>query len=203
MMVATVLMMLVMGFSLDALVSLQRTSNTVDNRGQSVDQAHLAIEQIETQLRSSDVLYDPSAENPGGVSNAGTNADSTQVPVGYSLRIYTQTNGTFTCAQWRVLDTGSLQTRTWSPTWQTDGIKTGWRTVATSLVNGSSALDPSNTKPFVLDTTSSYSSRLLDIDLLANADPGRSTNVEIKASVDGRDIEYGVMTNECNIIPTP
>jgi len=199
-MVASMLLLIVVAFSFGALVSLQRTSTIVDARGRSMDQAHLAIQQIETQVRSSDILYATTGENPGGVSNAGTNPDSTQVAVGFSLRIYTQTNGTFLCDQWRVLDTGSLQTRSWSPTWQTDGNVSGWRTVATSLVNGSATLDPSNTKPFTSDAT--YSG-LLDISLLTNADPNRSSNDALIASVVGRDIQYGVTTNACSSIPTP
>jgi len=207
MMVATALFAIVVAFSFGALASLQKASLTVDVRGQSMDQAHLAVEQVESQLRSATVIYDPASENPGGVSNAGTSPDGTQVPVGFSLRIYTQTNGTWSCDQWRLLDNGNLQTRTFSPTWQTDGIETGWRTTATNLVNGSATLDPKyprDTTPFVLDTSSNYGSRLLDIDLLDNADPtNRSTNVEIKAAITGRDIQYGVTTNACSVIPSP
>ena len=53
---------------LGALVSIQNTENKVNIRKQSEDQVRLAVEQIDRQVRSGNVLYDPAQE--------GTNAGS-------------------------------------------------------------------------------------------------------------------------------
>ena len=185
--VTVMLLTIVMAVIFGALVSLQRTITTTDQRGQTNDQVRLAANDIDRMVRSGNVLYDPAGET---LANSG-------VAPGYSMRIYTQANGNERCVQWRVFN-GSLQTRAWTTTWQQDGIVTGWRDVADHIVN--------TTPPFSLDANAAYGGRLVDLDLKANAGTGPASNVgtvEVKMSVTGRNTQYGYDPVVCNTVPTP
>jgi len=186
-MVATALLGLVMSVIFAALVSVQRTITTADQRGQTNDQVRLAANDIDRMVRSGNVLYDPASET---LQNSG-------VAPGYSLRIYTQANGNERCVQWRVYS-GFLEARAWTTTWQIDGIVTGWRKVADNIVNTS--------PPFSLDPNPAFGGRIIDIDLLANSGKSSTSNVatvEVKMSVTGRNTEYGYDPVVCNTVPTP
>lgn len=87
------------------LISVTRQSRDVQGREQTVGNARLAIEQIDRQIRSGNVLYDPALE---ALPN--------------SMRVYTQANGVNRCVQWQLQSAGVLRSRSWSPTWQTDGL---------------------------------------------------------------------------------
>jgi len=198
MMVVTALLGAILAICFGFLTSAQRTEAKQENRSQSNDLARQAAQQIDRQIRSGNVLYDPSAEVVGGVNNAGTNPDNSAIPAGWSLRVFTQANASQKCVQWRVLNTGALQTRSWSQTWAQDGQVSGWTTVTTGIVN------PSNQPPFKLDSVSSYGSRLVDIDLVAQASTGSGQNVEVQLSVTGRNTEYySSNSGLCSSIPTP
>jgi type II secretory pathway component PulJ len=172
---------------LAALVSVQNTENRVNIRKQSEDQVRLAVEQIDRQVRSGNVLYDPAQEG----SNAGSGIGS-----GFSMRIYTQANGVQRCVQWRVTG-GRLQSRSWATTWQLDGQVSGWRTVADHIVN--TTANP----PFSLDPATNFGSRLINVDMLANVRSDTGSNVESKVSVTGRNTEFGYDPVVCQTIPTP
>ena len=181
------LLSIILAVVLAALVSVQNTENRVDVRGQTNDQVRLAVDQIDRQVRSGNVLYDPAQE--------GTNAGS-GIPAGFSMRIYTQANGVERCVQWRVTG-GQLQSRSWSQTWQLDNQVSGWRTVATSIVNTSSK------PPFALDPATGFGSRLVNVDIIANVRSDTGSNVEAQASDTGRNTQYGYDPVVCNTIPTP
>ena len=187
----------VLAIALGALASFQNTIVKSDSRSQSNDQARLAAEQIDRQVRSGNVLYDPTLEG----SKAGTNPDGSPIPTGFAMRIYTQSNGIERCVQWRLLNTYDLQKRSWSQTWKDDNQISGWRTVAQSIVN------PTSSPPFSLDPNTGFggaNSRLVNVDLIANVDPTRGANVEIKSSAEGRNTGY-FPTNSglCTDIPPP
>lgn len=178
-MIGSALMLVVMTFAFQALVSLQNAETRVNLRGQTTDQGHLALEQIETEARSANLLGTPTSN-------------------GTALTLYTQTNGKFLCAQWKVVS-GSLETRTFSPTWSVDGIVSGWRVVATNVINGT------NKDPMYPSTTPIFSvtsSTTLVVDLLTNADSGHSNYLTLQTSVTGRDIEYNVSSSACSSIPS-
>lgn len=170
-----------------ALVSVQNTENRVNIRKQTEDQVRLAVEQIDRQVRSGNVLYDPAQEG----SNAGTG-----IPAGFSMRIYTQANGVQRCVQWRVT-AGKLQSRSWATTWQIDNQVSGWRTVADHITNTTS------NAPFSLDPTTNFGSRLINVDMIANVRSDTGTDVESKISVTGRNTEFGYDPVVCQAIPTP
>ena len=73
------------------LASVQRGVVRQDSLSQTLDSARLAIQQLDRELRSGNVLYDPALEN-APVGTPGRIASCTGCLPGYTLRVYTQTN---------------------------------------------------------------------------------------------------------------
>jgi prepilin-type N-terminal cleavage/methylation domain-containing protein len=192
--------MAIMGFVITAVLSVLSSAmigyNRQSDRSTTNDQARLAVEELDREIRSGNLLYDPALE-------AGS-AGSGIVP-GYALRIYTQNNADTRnpgprCDQWRILN-GSLQHREWTTTWREDDIVSGWRTIATNIVN--QTVSPP-VPAFVLPSAVSYpyyGGRLLSITLLAQVKASSGSPVRVQESVTGRDTEYGYPTNVCTDIP--
>jgi len=197
-MVASALLLTILAICFAFMASMQNAVARSDSRQQSNDQAAVAAHDVDRQIRSGNVLYDPASEG----SNAGTNPDSTAIPAGFSLRIYTQGNGLERCVQWRLLNTNVLQRRSWTQSWRVDGQVSSWATVASGIVN------PSNQPPFALDSSAGFggagNSRLVNVDLLANDNTSKGATAEVQLSVSGRNTEY-FPTNSglCGDIPTP
>jgi hypothetical protein len=171
------------------------TSNTSGMSVVSADQRAMDIwNKMQSELVSADVLFDPSTEG----SNAGTNPDQSAIPTGFSLRALTQTGGTPMCVQWRLLNTGVLQQRSFSNLWQTDGKVGSWANIASGINN------PTTAPPFVLDTGSQFGGRLLDLNLYITGD--RQT-VNVQSSVTAHDAQFyqasSQDTQDCNPVPTP
>jgi len=186
---------MLMGFQ--AVGTVLGVGNKALGRSQSTTVAGLAMTQLRQETVSANILFNPATEG----ANAGTNPDGTAIAPGFSLRIYTQTNGVFTCVQWRLLDTGALQLRSWSDLWQSNGVVRNWTTLMTGIAN------PASTPPFALDAGGNYggsvSSRLLDVDLVVNNYKGAGNSVEVRASIAGRDAEYYPQnTGDCSPVPT-
>src|SRR3972149_3971672 len=104
------------------LASIQSAVVHQDNLARTNDQARLALEQLDREIRSGNVLYDPAVESD---------------PY-YVLRVYTQTNfgpprTDFMCARGMGDEEGRLLTRRWAPS-DVAGA-TAWRVVATGIVN--------------------------------------------------------------------
>jgi len=165
-------------------------------KSQATTISSYALSQLRQEVTSANVLFNPATEG----SNAGTNPDHTSIPAGFSLRVYTQNNGIYTCLQWRVLDTGDLQVRSWSNQWQTNGVVGVWTTLLTGVTN------PSNSPPFVLDQNANFggstSSRLLDVNFILG---GKNivTPVDVVSSIAGRDAEYYPQnTGDCSPVPS-
>ncbi|MBV8984800.1 MAG: type II secretion system protein [Acidimicrobiia bacterium] len=198
--IASALLGVVLTMCYAFLASMQMEVGRVDSRQQSNDQATLAAHELDREVRSGNVLYDPTQEG----SNAGTSPDGSAIPPGFSVRIYTQANGIQRCVQWRVVDTGVLQKRSWADQWENDPstLVSGWRTVATGIVN------PTSQPPFSLDSSAGDAtksvSRLVDVDFVANANSTLGASAEVQLSVAGRNTEY-FPTNSglCSDIPTP
>jgi hypothetical protein len=164
------------------------SAHTLDS-AQSATVSELAMRDLSQEGISANIVFDPASEG----SNAGTNPDGTAIPAGFSLRMYTQNNGLYTCVQWRLLDTGALQVRQWR-----DGNSPGtnWSTLLNGVVNyAPPAPLAALTKPFVLDANSSYyggsssGGRLLDVDLLLDQHHAE-TPIEVHTSIAGRDAWY-------------
>jgi prepilin-type N-terminal cleavage/methylation domain-containing protein len=180
----TAVLSIVMAMSMAFLVSAQRTVTVADTRSNNVDQARLGVEQLDRQIRSGNLIYNPAQEND----------PANGIRPGLALRVYTQSNSIQRCVQWRIYN-GLLQTRSWTTTWQVDDIVSGWRTVADHIVNDTGA------PAFTLDPTSSFGSRLLNISLLVNDSRSLSKNAEVQASVAGRNTQYGYPNFICATIP--
>lgn len=157
--------------ALSSLSSVQTSVTRADNRSQTNDQARLAVEQIDRQIRSGNLLYDPE--------------DS-----GFSLRVYTQANGTQRCVQWRILN-GRLETRSWPETYPLSGTVSAWRTVADGIVNKPS--EPAFNLP------SAFDRRLIEIDLRVNRNPKSGSTVRVTSSVAGRNTQYQYSANVCPV----
>jgi Flp pilus assembly pilin Flp len=165
--------------------TVQSAFNTQVDRSASNDQARAAVQEIDREVRSGNLLYDPAAESPPG-----------QV-----LRVYTQTNAPTRdpgnrCVQWQITDAQQLQVRSWSVNWRTDGIVIDWRTVADHVVNRLRSI-----QAFALDPESNKGGRTLNVDIVVNENSISGRDVEIKTSVTGRNTEYGYPSDICNDVP--
>jgi prepilin-type N-terminal cleavage/methylation domain-containing protein len=160
------------------LITVQRQTKDQTSRADSVGNARLALAQIDRQVRSGNVLYNPSSE---------------ALPL--SMRVYTQANGDQRCVQWQVFG-GKLRTRSWSPTWQTDGEVSEWSVVAHDLVN--TAVTP----PFALQGGSTaYGSRLVDVTLRVKSPTARGNAINVTSSLSGRNTAYGYDPGVCSPVP--
>jgi hypothetical protein len=196
--VAMTMLIVVMLMGFQGVGTVLKVGNQALSNRQASAVSALAMTQLRQEAVSANILFNPATEG----TKAGTSPDGASVAPGFSLRIYTQTNGIFTCVQWRVLDTGVLQLRSWSDLWQSNGVVRSWTTLLTGVVNSSSK------PPFVLDAGSNYggtaNGRLLNVDLVVQGRSGAATPVEVDASIAGRDAEYYPQnTGDCSPVPAP
>ncbi len=185
---------LVVSAFMTALFSVQRSFDRQSDRSQSNDQVRLAVEQIDREVRSGNLLYDPSLEYDPNPAHG--------ISPGMALRIYTQTNARTRdpgnrCVQWRILN-GELQSRSWTVTWHIDGLVTAWRVIADHVVNQT---DAPQVPAFALDPESTKGSRTLIVTILVNEKAASGGDVRVQASVTGRNTEYGYPSDICNDIP--
>jgi type II secretory pathway component PulJ len=197
--VVMLVMAIITTIFLAVLVSVQGSIGRVTARSDSNDQARLAVEELDREVRSGNVLYDP---NQTGSSHPWSDDPTNGIYPGMALLIYTQTNASTRspgnqCVQWRVTNE-QLQRRAWSVNWQTDNIVSGWRMVAERILNRSPASDPSRwVKAFTLDPAAAFGSRIVNITILANGSQKSGTTVRIKESITGRNTQYGYPSNIC------
>jgi len=189
------LLSLIMAIFVPTMSAVQRGFERQSDRSQSNDQARLAVEELDREIRSGNVLYDPSLENDP--------ADG--VYPGMSLRIYSQTNAPsrnpgFQCVQWRVV-TGQLQRRDWSIDWRSDNNVSPWRIVADHIVNQPSPPNPPVKPVFSLDPDPNKGGRTIIVTLMVNENPVNGQTVQLQESITGRNTEYGYPNNVCNDIP--
>jgi len=166
--------------------SVLTSVSTEEDLSQSNDQARLAVQQLDRELRSGNVLYDPASETDPS----------------YMFRIYTQTNAPVAsprCVLWRINSSQQLQTRAWPPL--QPGDATPWSLVADGVVN--KALSPA-VPAFTLDTDPNRAGRTVKITLKVNSDltnqPTRTATIE--ASLTGRNTSFGYPQDVCSATPT-
>jgi hypothetical protein len=175
------------------LLSTQSAVSREVDRSSTNDASKLATFEIERQVRSGNLLYDPALDN---------DAAHGIVP-GMSLRVYTQANASTSaypnrCVQWRI-DEDRLDVREWSPAWAQDGYVTGWRTVTEGVVNRSVL---PQVPAFTLDTSQAvYGSRLLKIVLVTNTNDAAGPALRVESSVTGRNTGFGFPATVCADIP--
>jgi prepilin-type N-terminal cleavage/methylation domain-containing protein len=180
---------------LGVMASVQKDFERQSDRSFDNDEARLAVEHLDREIRSGNVLYDPSLESD----------PANDIYPGMSLRIYTQTNANIRnpgnrCVQWRVVN-GELQRRDWATTWQSDGNITPWRVVAENIVNQPNPPNPPTVPAFQLDPDPNKGGRIIVVTILVNENPDSGSPVRIEQSLTGRNTQYGYPNNVCSAIP--
>lgn len=180
MMVTMTILGIALAIFLSVLFSVQRGVVLQEKRTARNDQARLAIQALDRELRSGNVLYDPASES---------------VPY-YSLRIYTQSNAPtrgIMCVQW-LLDEEKLKTRQWVP--YNTSTATSWRTVAEGIVNRT--VTP-NVQLFTVDPDPYKGGRTVQVTLLVNDDYANhpEQTIRLQAALTGRNTTYGTLQNAC------
>ncbi|MGH2710128.1 MAG: PilW family protein [Actinomycetota bacterium] len=185
-MVAVAILLVVLVTFLTVLYSVNTGVQIQRERSVANDQARLAVERLDREVRSGNVLYDPSAET---LAN-------------YSFRLYTQANyptrSEMRCVQWQINTSDQLVRRSW-PQGEPDEV-TVWAVEADEIVNRS----VSPTVPaFVLDTDPVKAGRTVDVTFMVDVDPADSMQrtVKIQTSLTGRNTSYGYPTDSCSPIP--
>jgi len=196
--VATMILGIVMIVVTSAFASIERGIVAQNNLSTTLDQGRLALEQLDRELRSGNVLYDPAKENAvGGITSC------TGCVAGYTLRLYTQSNAdtsaSYHCELWKIDTNQQLLVRTWTPLAATGSSPTEWRLVATGVVNRTLG-----TTAFALDPDTLKASRTLNITLSMNNDyTHHPTQTEtLQEALTGRDTSYGFPTNVCSTVPS-
>jgi prepilin-type N-terminal cleavage/methylation domain-containing protein len=180
-MVATVILGVVMLIFTGTLASVQRAVVRQDELSRTNDQARLALQQIDRQLRSGNVLYDPEFEENDPY---------------YSARIYTQTNSSYVCVQWKIDDARQLLTRKWPP--ENPTAVSEWRVVAEGIVNKELGVHA-----FELDPDPLKGDRVLKVSFLVNVDEDGTElqATDLQASFTGRNTSYGFPVSVCSPVP--
>lgn len=180
------MLLVVTGSFLLVVESVQTSVFRQQRRSETNDQARLAMEQLDREIRSGNILYDPRFE---------------PIPF-YSLRVYTQANAptrtpSFQCVQWKI-----EQRRLWRRSWPPDqpSLVSSWRLIAEHVVNR----EPTVLQPaFDLDPDPNKAGRTLDVVLMVNADfaTERSRTVRIQSSLTGRNTSLGYPITVCDPAP--
>jgi len=167
-----------------ALFMVQTQTRDTLGRADAVQQAKIAVAQMDRQVRSGNVLYDRANEASLGLP--------------MSMLIYTQANGEEKCVQWQITN-GVLKMRSWSPQWQTDNIVSKWSTAARDIANVSGV---AGDVPFKLSGVATpYSARVVNINLWLKSTSSKAPRYQVTTSLAGRNTVYGYDTSTCNPIP--
>jgi type II secretory pathway pseudopilin PulG len=201
--VAMSLFSVVLAIIFGVLVSVQNGLARQADRSSSNDQARLAVEELDREIRSGNVLYDPTLGyycqvTPKPVGCATTDVANSINP-GMSLLVYTQANAPTRevgglsgerCVQWRVkLNTqqnySELQRRDWAKDASSPGP---WTVVADHIVN------QAGTSPaFAVDPLK----RIVNISILVNQNSKSGSTARVDLSVEGRNTVYNYPTALC------
>ena len=180
MVVILALVSIVGTIALTIILSVFRTQRTVMSRSDAQQQMQLAVDQVASEIRSADGVYNP-----------------TTITGGWELVSYsTKASATPTCTEWQYLNAdGSLRSRNWPTSWRTTGGVTQWRTVATGLSNHTTS-----TAPFSLaNDTTAYSGKVVYLNL--ESDTGNGAVISIKSAATGRNITGAASTSTCSDRP--
>ncbi len=189
-MVTMIIMSIVIVTFMTILAAIQRAVDKTDSRAVNNDQARLAMIELDREIRSGNVLYDPANETDPG----------------FVLRIYTQSNANirtpspgYVCRLWQVTGNGDLQTRSWPPLQPQNA--SSWITVATGIVN--KRVSPSVPAFTRSSPTSATGGRVVFITLLINNRYSTRPNetVRIQSAITGRNTSYGFPQDVCSQNP--
>jgi prepilin-type N-terminal cleavage/methylation domain-containing protein len=198
-MITMTLMSIVLLIVTSVLASVQRTVTHEESLTRTLDAARLAIQELDRELRSGNVLYDPSLEN-APVGTPGRIASCTGCEPGYTLRVYTQTNadtrGTYKCVLWKIDTSQRLMTRSWPPSLPDNA--TSWSIVTTGIVNRDLGVSA-----FALDPDVLKGGRTLNVLYAVNSDltHHEGQTARVQTSLTGRNTSYGYPANVCQQTP--
>ena len=173
------------------LASVQRSVVVNQRYSEANDEARLALQQLDRELRSGNVINDPADAITG----------FTDAPANQRLLIYTQANlptrGEAQCELWKVTADAKLQVRRWTP--GSSSWATSWRTVAEYIINRSTGVNA-----FTMNTDPLKGERTVDVRLQVNPDPVANPDrtIELQASLTGRNTSYNYPTNICQTLPS-
>lgn len=166
--VASAMLVVVLALVLPLIVGGFDTVRRQGTRVDGNDQAYLALNQVERDVRSGNVIT-----VPGPVAGQP----------GMEVRIYTQTRGTPMCVQYRVAG-GSLERRTRPPgPVATHPWPAQWSVVAEGVENAAWA-------PAVAAFTRSSDRQMLTVDLVVNRAERADAAVRVTSTVTGRNTKY-------------
>jgi prepilin-type N-terminal cleavage/methylation domain-containing protein len=173
---------IVMVAILSVLTTVQKAAVRQDLRGQTNDQARLALQSLDRTIRSGNLLYSPASETPAY----------------FRIRVYTQSNAPTLgdrCVLWEINTSQQLVTRSWPANQPEDA--TSWQVVANGIVNR--ALSPT-VNAFSVDA----SGRTVTAVFRVNADlTNYSSQTEtLKAAITGRNTSFGYPADVCADLPT-
>jgi prepilin-type N-terminal cleavage/methylation domain-containing protein len=202
--VAMAIMSIVIVAFTTVLASVQAGVAREDSLSQTLDQARQAIQELDREMRSGNVLYDPALEN-AAVGVAGRIASCSGCVPGYTLRVYTQSNADtrasggssgYRCVLWKIASQ-EVMTRWWPPGQPSEASP--WQTVATGIVNRDLS-QPA----FALDPDPLKGGRTLNVVYAVNSNlANRSTQTtRAQASLTGRNTSYGYPANVCLTTPS-
>ncbi len=189
--VATGILGIVMLVFTSTLASMQQAVVTQDVRSRLNDEARISLAEMDRQIRSGNILYNPASET-GNVSPFGVPA------AGYMFRVYTQAKfqpvDDPRCAVWFIDDEQRLLYRWW-PVLAPDTPTGGWRVVATGIVNRDLS-----SPAFTLDATG----RTVSVALKANVDFANdpSATQTFTSSLTGRNTSFGYPDEVCQELPS-
>ena len=180
-MVSMVIFSIVIALTVSVLITISRQTRDNLARSDSVEMARIGLSQIDRLVRSGNLFYDPATSG------------------GMSVLVFTQANGERHCVEWRVQTDGQLRTRSWSPTWQTDGMISSWATFARNLVNDAPGFTA--TPAFTLATTGASSQSVLTVHLLVKNPDDEGVPVELQTTLSGRNTLFGYDPAVCRTVP--
>jgi prepilin-type N-terminal cleavage/methylation domain-containing protein len=181
--VVTLLIGIVSLVFLSAMARVQTSLTRATERSDNNDQARMAVQRIDREVRSGNILYDPAGETPQY----------------YTLRVYTQANantrGGPLCVQWKIEDQQLLR-RTWPPL--APDSATGWGVVVDGVVNVDEGV-----RAFELDPDPAKGGRTVQVTLLVDKRPGVNPDqtIQIQTSVTGRNSTFDYPENVCTPVP--
>jgi type II secretory pathway pseudopilin PulG len=188
-MITMAMMVMVVVVFLSVFWNVNQGVATQRERSIANDQARLAIENLDREIRSGNVIYDPAVEDEPGYgfriysqSNAPTRSSS----------IYTNAQG-FTCVEWAINDDEELVRRFWKP--GTPTVFADWRVLAENVVNKVPGIDQ---PAFTVDTVNAP--RTVVITLMVDTDTAETVSrpVRIQTSITGRNTTVGFPSTVCD-----